>query len=107
EWLAGPLDPELLREQTGLTKTKLTTILTRLEEQGAVRVLPDGEVEPTERSPDAAAVVRAQDGRREYERSRVRMVQEYAELRDCRRRFLLNYFGELREEPCGFCDNCD
>jgi ATP-dependent DNA helicase RecQ len=35
------------------------------------------------------------------------MMREYAELRDCRRRFLLNYFGDVRAEPCGNCDNCE
>ncbi len=28
------------------------------------------------------------------------------EMPDCRRRALLAYFGERREEPCGNCDNC-
>jgi ATP-dependent DNA helicase RecQ len=45
--------------------------------------------------------------RREFERSRVAMMRGYAELRDCRREFLLNYFGEASDEPCGFCDNCE
>jgi len=47
------------------------------------------------------------DVRREYERSRVEMMRAYAELGDCRRRFVLEYFGEELPEPCGNCDNCD
>jgi ATP-dependent DNA helicase RecQ len=39
-------------------------------------------------------------------RSRIDMLRQYAEGRDCRRRFLLGYFGEQREEPCGQCDTC-
>jgi ATP-dependent DNA helicase RecQ len=34
------------------------------------------------------------------------MMRGYAEVRDCRRQYLLNYFGETLEELCGHCDNC-
>ncbi|SHO63213.1 DNA helicase RecQ [Algoriphagus zhangzhouensis] len=30
----------------------------------------------------------------------------YAETGVCRRKFILNYFGETLDEDCGFCDNC-
>ncbi len=40
-------------------------------------------------------------------RSRIEMMQGYAEALDCRRVYLLNYFGEGGHEPCGYCDNCE
>ena len=52
-----------------------------------------------------AAVERAAAQRR-LEESRVDMMRSYAEVQRCRSDFLLAYFGEEREEPCGTCDNC-
>jgi ATP-dependent DNA helicase RecQ len=33
------------------------------------------------------------------------MMRRYAEHRDCRRSFLLTYFGQSYLGPCGRCDN--
>jgi ATP-dependent DNA helicase RecQ len=44
--------------------------------------------------------------RQEYERSRLEMMRSYAEHSGCRRDFVLSYFGEEHEAPCGNCDNC-
>ena len=47
----------------------------------------------------------AEEHRRAYERSRLDMMRGYAELRECRRRYILNYFGaEYPAEGCGMCD---
>ena len=35
------------------------------------------------------------------------MMRGYAETDDCRRAFILSYFGEPFEPPCGRCDNCE
>lgn len=45
--------------------------------------------------------------RQEFERSRLEMMRSYAEHTGCRRDFVLSYFGEEHEAPCGNCDNCD
>lgn len=33
-------------------------------------------------------------------------MSAYSETGVCRRKFILNYFGETLNEDCGFCDNC-
>lgn len=108
---AGPVDFTALREQTALSQSKLITALTRLEEVGVIETLPSGEVvqsqkkvEPSEAIVEAA---QTQENRRQFDRSRIEMIRGYAELRDCRRRYLLNYFGEEVAEPCGYCDRCE
>jgi len=49
----------------------------------------------------------AQAHYKEFERSRLEMMRGYAETADCRRGYLLNYFGEGYEGPCGNCDACE
>ena len=106
----GPVEPAELQEETELSQTKLTTAVSRLEEAGAVEVLPSGEVEASDRAPAPPAAIgaaaEAQEKRRSFERSRVDMMRGYAETDGCRRAFLLAYFGEPFEPPCGTCDNC-
>jgi ATP-dependent DNA helicase RecQ len=35
------------------------------------------------------------------------MMRQYAETGNCRREFILHYFGEAFEGPCGNCDSCE
>ncbi len=56
------------------------------------------------RPPTIAAEVA--EGHRKVEQSRVEMMRGYAETTGCRRQFLLAYFGETLDEPCGNCDTC-
>jgi ATP-dependent DNA helicase RecQ len=42
-----------------------------------------------------------------YDQSKLAMMLQYCETRSCRRKFILNYFGEDYESgACGACDNC-
>jgi ATP-dependent DNA helicase RecQ len=106
-----PVEREELEEEDTLSASTLTAGLRRLEDARAVEVLPDGDVVAGPEAEDARTAareaVRAQERHAEWERSRVEMMRGYAELRDCRREYVLNYFGEGFEAPCGCCDNCD
>lgn len=73
-------------------------VLARLK---AVEILPTGEVDSSEALVDhqaaAAAATRAQERRQQFVRSRLEMMRGYAEVRNFRRQYLLNYFGEPRQ----------
>ncbi|MER7924213.1 RecQ family ATP-dependent DNA helicase [Streptomyces sp. NPDC096057] len=98
-----------LRAECELGATALSAVLNLLEETGAVRTGRDGS-QYVGTDDDVDAVVRsALDAHATHvklERSRVDMMRGYAEATDCRRRFLLGYFGDAGPVPCGGCDNC-
>jgi ATP-dependent DNA helicase RecQ len=108
---AEPVDPAELQERTELSQSKLATVVSRLEDAGAVEVLPTGEVAARPDAPPLDDAVREaleeEEDRREFARSRLEMIRAFAETDGCRREFVLSYFGEpFHGVPCGHCDNC-
>jgi ATP-dependent DNA helicase RecQ len=104
---ARPVEAADLRSELELGESKLMTALTRLEEAGAVEIRTDGRVRTL--GIDSEQVEEAMEGadaRRAFDRSRLEMMRAYAEHEHCRRAFVLSYFGEPFEPPCGRCDNC-
>jgi len=95
-----------LVETSGLSRPDALRAVEALEAAGVIRarrgrlrlLVPD--FEPAEVS------LEGEERRRAYEHSRLEMMRGYAELLDCRRRYLLEYFGEEYPTPrCGRCDN--
>ena len=104
------VDVTELREETGRAATPLVRDLNLLEQAGAVVLDDDGTASP---APDAPAPGEAAAAARELaehhirvDESRIEMMRGYAETTGCRRQFLLGYFGEQLDEPCGNCDTC-
>jgi len=96
------------RELDELTPRQLTAAVARLVDLGAAAWEADGDVRWTGALSVAQALrASATETRREdeVERSRLGMMRRYAEHTDCRRSFLLTYFGQSYRGPCGRCDN--
>ncbi len=93
-----------LRAECDIAATALSAVLNLLEETGAVRTGRDGS-RYVGTDDDVDAVVRSalavHATHVKLERSRVDMMRGYAEATDCRRRFLLGYFGDSGPVPCG------
>ena len=107
---AAAIEPSHLQELTDLSKSKIKKMLNQLQEVGVIEMLPTGEIIAATNSPElqkaTANLLQAQERNTKVERSRLEMMRSYAEVRDCRRKFLLNYFGEQLDQACGHCDNC-
>jgi ATP-dependent DNA helicase RecQ len=106
----GPVEPEEIADKTDLSERKLTTVIHRLEDVGAVDVLPTGEVqlaEETDVTEASQAAAEEQEHRKDIRKQRLRQMQEYADTIACRREHLLRYFGDNFSGPCNNCDNCE
>jgi ATP-dependent DNA helicase RecQ len=106
-----PIAAERLRDELGISRSKLLTALSRLQDVGAVQLTGGGQVDPGGITPArveelAGAAAEREEARRSFDRSRLEMMRGYAEHPHCRRAFLLSYFGEPFEGACGNCDNC-
>jgi ATP-dependent DNA helicase RecQ len=104
------VDVTELREETGRAATPLVRDLNLLEQAGAVVLDDDGTASPAPDAPppgEAAAAARElAEQHIKVDESRIEMMRGYADTTRCRRQFLLGYFGEQLEEPCGNCDTC-
>ncbi|WP_405145144.1 RecQ family ATP-dependent DNA helicase [Sphaerisporangium sp. NBC_01403] len=106
----GTVPAPELRNLLDVGPSKLTGVVNLLERVGAVTVTESGDLRSIAGgpSPDRAAAEAAglDDTRRRVDESRIEMMRGYAETTGCRRRALLEYFGEPYERVCGNCDTC-
>lgn len=107
-----PVSKAALKDATDLSQAKLVAALEQLEQLDVLAQTSKGIIaaeliddeDDLEQAIDRA--VTAQERRKTFERSRLHMVRGYAETKGCRRQYILSYFGEAFDAPCGHCDNC-
>ncbi|MBA9006205.1 RecQ family ATP-dependent DNA helicase [Thermomonospora cellulosilytica] len=104
----GTVERGELQKTLDISAARLTKAVNLLAQAGALDVTGKGAVRYASGGPDperaVAAAVELDEGRRRIDRSRLEMMRAYAEHTGCRRRFLLEYFGEPYEQACGNCD---
>ena len=109
--MLGPVLPEDLRKAMApLSAPRLTSLVNLLEQAGALLETAEVALEPAPDAPDPAGAAHdamvVADAHRKVEQSRVEMMRGYADTQGCRRQYLLSYFGEHLDRPCGHCDTC-
>ncbi|WP_395389592.1 RecQ family ATP-dependent DNA helicase [Clavibacter michiganensis] len=105
----GPVRPAAVAERAGMSARTVGGVLNLLVDAGVLGSDRDGAFVREELDPREAAA-RGKHVAQERERievSRLDMMRGYAETPQCRRQFLLGYFGEESPERCGNCDACD
>ncbi len=107
---AAPLKPAELGKEVAVSAAQRTRAVNLLEQTGTVGVTADGRLEYRDSGADPGQAVEqgieVAEAHQRLIRSRIEMMRGYAETTGCRRQFLLGYFGEQLEEPCGNCDTC-
>ncbi|HEY5340986.1 MAG TPA: RecQ family ATP-dependent DNA helicase [Candidatus Aquilonibacter sp.] len=99
-----------LRKILQLPLTKLKVILALLKKSGYIESSGKsayGLTEAVRKNRELVLSLANYETKKSYDQSKLAMMLQYAEVTSCRRRFILNYFGEDFETAnCGRCDNC-
>jgi ATP-dependent DNA helicase RecQ len=99
-----------LRKILQLPLTKLKVILALLKKSGYIETAGKSAYKLTEavrKNRELVLSLANYETKKSYDQSKLAMMLQYAENGSCRRRFILNYFGEDYETAnCGTCDNC-
>ena len=99
-----------LRRISQIPLTKLKVILALLKKSGFIvhRTRSTYALAPfAKKNPDLVLNLANYETKKSYDQSKLVMMLQYCETQSCRRRFILNYFGEdYDQENCGACDNC-
>ena len=106
-----PVRPADLADRVDAVPARRTRAINLLEQADVVTVDTEGRLGYADprRTPEQAteAALESAEHHQRLVRSRLDMLRGYAETTGCRRQYLLGYFGEELDEPCGNCDTCE
>jgi len=99
-----------MRKISQLPLTKLKVILALLKKSGFIETSSRAKYTLTDaarKNRELVLNLANYDTKKSYDQSKLAMMLQYCETGSCRRKFILNYFGEdFERDNCGQCDNC-
>ena len=100
----GPVRLTRLVQELDASRRTVTDAVNLLEQVGVIRSTSSGLRARDMALEDASGLAHdLAEAHTRMEKSRLEMMRGYAEDTGCRRQFLLNYFGQQLDEPCGNC----
>lgn len=106
----GTVEARVVRDTLSIGASKLTGLVNLLQHADAIELDGRGALHYAEPGPEPEQAVsdamEFDESRRQVDDSRIDMMRGYAETTGCRRRYLLEYFGEPHPGNCGNCGNC-
>ncbi|MGB3788641.1 MAG: ATP-dependent DNA helicase RecQ [Phormidesmis sp.] len=111
----GAISQDQIKEHFNLSQAKTQAALDALESVGFIEQEDSGEIvlvdtdtaQKLTREQVVEQAATQQERHKQFNQSRLHMMRGYAETSACRREYILSYFGEQGETPCGSCDNCE
>jgi ATP-dependent DNA helicase RecQ len=106
-------NPEGLANQLGIDRTSLNRAIKNLADDLPVDYIPPFRgnatrvIDRARRPRDVPIDFPALEVRKRREYDKLDRMVRYAQSGDCRRGFILGYFGDRSEIHCGHCDNCE
>lgn len=102
-----------LQKRTGINKEALEKYFMIMEKQGLIElksIRSDISVwflEPRQDEYSLSRIKKILENKIKTKKKQLKAVKDYVHSQDCKRNFILNYFGEKTHEDCGKCSSCE
>lgn len=102
-----------LQKRTGINKEELEKYFLIMEKQGLIELksirsdISIWFLEPRQDEYSLSRIKKILENKIKTKKKHLKAVKDYVHTQDCKRNFILNYFGEKNHKDCGKCSSCE
>jgi ATP-dependent DNA helicase RecQ len=102
-----------LQKRTGINKEDLEKHFLIMEQQGFIELksirsdISIWFLEPRQDEYSLSRIKKILEHKIKTKKKQLKSVEDYVHSQDCKRNFILNYFGEKTHKDCGQCSSCE